>query len=94
VPDAPSHLAGSAASSGGAFLSWTPPFGMLPMFDPMQYNVYRATAAAGPFTLIAQLSTATFVDKSALAGSTYYYVVTAAKGVGESPRSNRVKISL
>jgi fibronectin type 3 domain-containing protein len=84
-----------ASKRGGVvFLDWTPPFGMLPVFDPAQYNVYRATSPDGPFVLLAPISTATFVDRTAAAGATYYYVVTAVKpGVGEGPRSNRVRVS-
>jgi hypothetical protein len=92
VPDAPARLTGRAIG-GGAFLTWTPPFGMLPTFFPMQYNVYRSDAPGGPFALVAQVSTATFFDKSVASGSTYHYVVTAAKSVGESPKSNRVRVS-
>jgi pectate lyase len=93
IPDAPAHLTARVVHRT-VFLSWTPPFGMLPMFGPMQYQVYRSTAREGPFTAVAQISTATFVDRSATPGSTYFYVVTAAKSVGESPQSNRVKVSL
>jgi fibronectin type 3 domain-containing protein len=92
VPDAPTHLTAQLAM-GGVFLSWTPPFGMLPVFFPMQYNVYRSTSPTTGFALVTQISTATFVDKSAVPGTKYDYVVTAAKSVGESAQSNRVSIT-
>jgi len=93
APDAPTAVTAKVAS-GGVLVQWTPPFGMLPNFGPMQYNVYRGTASAGPFTLVTQISTATFVDKTTTAGATYYYVVTATKGGDESPRSRAARISL
>ena len=92
VPDAPTHLTAQIAM-GGVFLNWTPPFGMLPVFFPMQYNVYRSTSPTTGFALVSQLSTATFVDRSAVPGTKYYYVVTASKSVGESAKSNRVSIT-
>jgi fibronectin type 3 domain-containing protein len=91
VPEAPTNLTASLAR-GGVFLRWTPPFGMVPMFDPMQYRVYRSTAAAGPFAEVAAISTATFVDLTAVPGTTYFYAVAAAKTIGEGPQSNRVKV--
>jgi fibronectin type 3 domain-containing protein len=93
VPDAPTAVT-AKVGFGGVLVQWTPPFGMLPNFGPMQYNVYRGTASAGPFSLVTQISTATFVDKTAPAGSTYYYVVTAAKGGDESAQSRPARISL
>lgn len=43
------------------------------------YNVYRATSAAGPFTLLntSQISTTTYNDVMAAIGQTYTYQVTA-----------------
>jgi pectate lyase len=93
IPEAPTNLTAHVVHRA-VFLSWTPPFGMLPRFGPEQYSVYRSTAPTGPFTLVAEISTATFVDRSATPGSTYFYAVTAAKSVGESPQSNQVKVSL
>lgn len=49
--------------------------------DPLTggYNVYRATAAAGPYTKInaSLITTNTYVDDTAVNGTTYYYKVTA-----------------
>lgn len=93
APDAPTSVTAKIAF-GGVLVQWTPPFGMLPNFGPMQYNVYRGTTSSGPFSLVTQISTATFVDKTATAGSTYYYVVTAAKAGAESAQSRAARISL
>jgi fibronectin type 3 domain-containing protein len=92
APDAPTHLTASA-TSGGVALSWTPPFGMLPVFGPAQYNVYRSTSPRTGFAIVSQLSTANALDKTAMPGATYYYMVTAVKGVGESATSNRVSVT-
>jgi hypothetical protein len=91
VPDAPSNL-GASAVKGGVFLHWLPPFGMVPRYDPMQYRVYRGSSASGPFTVVGQVSPATFVDRTAAPGATYFYVVSAVKGVGEGQQSKPVKV--
>ena len=55
----------------------------------------HALTAAMPTPRPEMSVASTFVDKSVVAGTTYHYVVTAAKGgVGESAPSNRVRISL
>jgi fibronectin type 3 domain-containing protein len=47
--------------------------------DVLGYNVYRSTAAAGPYTkLTASVVAGTaYVDNNVAAGQTYYYVATA-----------------
>ena len=60
------------------------------------YNVYRGTASGGPYTMVnttPQAST-TYVDLTVQAGQTYYYVVTAVNGSGESVYSNQVTATL
>ncbi|HET6177239.1 MAG TPA: choice-of-anchor D domain-containing protein [Candidatus Sulfotelmatobacter sp.] len=59
------------------------------------YNIYRATASAGPFTrLNSALDAAPYdTDTSVQAGQTYYYVVTAVTTTGmESGYSNEVQV--
>jgi hypothetical protein len=66
----------------------------------VSYNVYRATAVGGPYTLIASsLSAATYCsngstcawpDTTVTAGVTYYYEVTAVAGGVESARTSPV----
>ena len=43
------------------------------------YNVYRGTSSSGPFTKInsSDVTVLTYVDSSGVAGTTYYYEVTA-----------------
>jgi hypothetical protein len=63
--------------------------------DVTGYNVYRATAPSGPFTLVSSVGAAitTFADPNAAPGTTYYYVVTAVgAGNTESANSNEVSV--
>jgi cellulose 1,4-beta-cellobiosidase len=63
------------------------------------YNVYRATALAGPYTQIATLvlaatacngTSCTWTDTSVTAGSTYYYEVTAVAVLVESAATSPI----
>jgi hypothetical protein len=56
------------------------------------YNIYRSTTAgAYPSTPLASAGTTTsYTDLTVSAGVTYYYVVTAVSGSGESGHSNEV----
>jgi hypothetical protein len=54
------------------------------------YNVYRATAAAGPFTRLntSLVTTLTFTDSTSQPGQTYFYTATAVDSSGnESAQS-------
>jgi hypothetical protein len=55
--------------------------------DAEQYNVYRATTAGGPYTLVHTAASSPWVDDTVSGGTTYYYVVKGAICV-ESPASN------
>jgi beta-galactosidase len=51
------------------------------------YNVKRATVSGGPYTMISTPGTVTgtsYVDNTALGGTTYYYTVSAATSLGEA----------
>lgn len=53
------------------------------------YNVYRATAAAGPWTAITTgLSVLTFTDTTATPGTQYFYEVDSVLGTNLSGPSN------
>ncbi len=55
-------------------------------------NVYRSTVNGGPYTSIYQSNAPiiAFTDSLVTSGVTYYYVVTAVDGNGESGYSNQV----
>ena len=61
------------------------------------YNIYRASASAGPFTSLNSTLDATpfDTDSTVKAGQTYYYVVTAVSSTGtESTYSNEVQVAI
>ncbi|HYD42928.1 MAG TPA: fibronectin type III domain-containing protein [Anaeromyxobacter sp.] len=92
VPAAPPAPTGLAATvSGGAVsLSWTA------AARATGYDVYRSTAAAGPFTRLtgaAQAATS-YTDRAVAAGATYWYQVTASNAGGTSARSAAVSAAV
>jgi hypothetical protein len=53
------------------------------------YNVYRSLTSGGPYVLLGSVTTNTFLDSTAVAGSTYYYVIREAElGGNELCQSN------
>jgi hypothetical protein len=55
------------------------------------YNLQRATVSGGPYTTIATgISAASFMDLSAVNGTTFYYILTATNDLGESLASPQV----
>ncbi|PLB19033.1 MAG: Fibronectin type III domain protein [Flavobacteriaceae bacterium FS1-H7996/R] len=54
------------------------------------YNVKRATASGGPYTIIASPDTTAFSDTDVNHSTTYYYVVSAINELGESEDSEEV----
>lgn len=82
-------LAGAPLVSGGfdvvpptkALLTWpVPDNGGSPI---IAYNVYRAPAASGPYTLLATVPVNNYTDKALLPDN--YYRVTAVNALGEGP---------
>ena len=61
--------------------------------NAQSYNIYRATRAGGETSglLASDVTSRSYTDTTALAGETYYYVVTAANSLGESSFSNEVQ---
>ncbi|HEU5396268.1 MAG TPA: LamG-like jellyroll fold domain-containing protein, partial [Verrucomicrobiae bacterium] len=62
-------------------LNWTA------LVGATNYYVKRATISGGPYTIIASSTTSTYIDLTVTNGTTYYYVVSALGGSGESPNS-------
>jgi hypothetical protein len=89
APEAPSGLTASSGTNLVS-LSWTAAGGA-----PTGYNVKRSSSSGGPYTNIIGTTTAPTVtyDDAILGGSTYYYVVSAVNGAGESTNSSYVSAS-
>ncbi len=83
VASTPTHLTGTAGD-GQVALGWYPSSGAT------TYNVKRATFSGGPYATIVNVATTTHVDTSVVNGTTYYYVVAAVNGAGESGNSTQV----
>ncbi|HEX4145463.1 MAG TPA: fibronectin type III domain-containing protein [Pirellulales bacterium] len=91
---APTNLTVTAPSSSAADLSWTAATGTV-----AGYNVYRGTVAGGesatPINGSPLSATATsYTDTTALAGTTYYYVVKAINGSAISLASNEAGVAM
>jgi fibronectin type 3 domain-containing protein len=86
APAPPAAPTGLAATAGNAqvSLSWTASSGAT------SYNVKRATVSGGPYTTIASPTTTSYMDTTAVNGTTYYYVVSAVNANGESANSTEV----
>ena len=68
--------AGLTATGGASSiaLAWTPVTGAI------SYNVYRGTAAGAETLLADGVTSASYIDQTVAANTTYYYVVTAVNG--------------
>ena len=84
VPAAPTSLT-ATVGSGNVTLNWSAPAGTT------SFKVKRSTVNGGPYTVIASnVTSASFLDTSYSTGVTYYYVVSALNGAGESGNSSQV----
>jgi subtilase family serine protease len=88
VPGAPTGLQ-ATGNNNSVSLSWTGPLdngGSL----VSGYDVYRGTSPGGESStpIATGVTTTSYVDGTAVNGTTYYYKVTALNGTGEGARSN------
>jgi fibronectin type 3 domain-containing protein len=83
MPGGPTNLSYNIGSLGGVNLAWTPPA----YFN--SFNVYRASALAGPYSFLANSPGAAYTDNVPLPGANYYRV-TVQWGSGETAASNTV----
>jgi Fibronectin type III domain len=86
-PDAPTGLTATASGTQIA-LSWTAVSGAT------SYNVRRAATSGGSYTVIASPATTGHADTGLTAGTTYYYVVSAVNGNGESANSTEASATI
>jgi len=63
------------------------PLRWLSSHDATSYQVKRATSKGGPYTTIATVPGNSYIDADVTNDTTYYYVVSAANSLGESPNS-------
>jgi len=82
IPTAPSGLTATAGNAQVS-LSWSASTGAT------GYYVKRGTASGGPYTQVAATASTSSMDMGLTNGTTYYYVVTAYNGAGESGNSNQ-----
>jgi len=83
-PKAPAAVTGIVASAGNQLvtLSWNAASGA------SGYSVKRSASATGPFAVVATgVRAASYADAGLVNGTTYFYVVSASNGGGESPNS-------
>ena len=81
---APVVKIGNSASSGKPMLTWNAVSGAT------SYKVYRATSQNGTYSLLGTVTTTSYTNTGAKAGTTYYYKVKAVNSAGESAYSNVV----
>jgi len=89
-PAAPSAPTGATATAAKAQVNGTAVVAVNwnAAANATSYNVKRGTSATGPFTAIANGVTGnTYSDTVSANGATYYYVVSAVNGGGESANS-------
>ena len=88
-PDAPAGL-NATPGTNAVSLSWTAAGGGL----PTSYHVKRSTSSGGPYATVGTTTVPTVTYEDAVAGGqTYYYVVSALNGIGESADSSQVSVS-
>ena len=88
TPDAPAALLASG-SNKAITVRW------LPSFGATSYDLLRSTTSGSGYTALASnLSTTSYVDTTAVAGTTYYYVARAKNSAGTSVNSSEFGAAL
>jgi autotransporter-associated beta strand protein len=87
-PTTPTNLSPTTVSNSFAALKWSS------STNAVNYNLKRALAVSGPYTNVAtQIANTNFTDATITAATTYYYVVSASNGFGESTNSTAVSLT-
>ena len=82
-PSTPSGLVATGLYGGQIALSWNASGGAT------SYNIKRSLISGGPYVTIATgVSSTTYTNSGLVVDATYYYVVSAVNGNGESPNSS------
>ena len=82
-PAPPANLAASAASNAVG-LTWTA------SSSASSYTLKRAATSGGPYLALGNPGSTAYNDTPVTNGTTYYYVVSATNGIGESADSGQV----
>lgn len=84
-PDAATNLVATGLSLTSTRLNWTQ------NANETNFEVYRATSSAGPYTLITitAANATTYTDNGLDPNTTYYYVVRAVNNTGAAAASNQ-----
>ncbi len=92
TPLLPANLAGQVLQNGTVSLSWTDI-----AYNESKYLVHRATAAAGPFTLLnpaaSNANDNAYVDSTVVSNTTYYYKIEAVNAAGTSGFTNTIALT-
>ncbi len=59
-----------------------------------EYRIYRSLTSGSGYLLLASTNLTNYLDASVEAGNTYYYIVVAVNGAGESPPSPELTATL
>ena len=79
----------ASLGNGSVALTWTAPSG-----NPTGYNIKRGTLSSGPYSTIGTSTVTSFSDTSLSNGLTYFYIVTATNGGGESAPSAEASVTV
>jgi uncharacterized protein (DUF1800 family) len=83
TPAAPDGVV-ATPGNGQVALAWSASMGAT------GYSIARATNNPGPYTSIGESNSTSFIDTSAVNGTTYFYVVSASNAMGSSVNSAAV----
>ena len=89
-PTAPSSVAGADDVSPSATIHWTASSDTA----VNGYNIYRTTTSGTDYVNVGTTSALSFTDHTVVAGTTYYYVVTAVADGVESPESSEIQVTV
>lgn len=90
APSAPTNLSATSPTKRKINLSWTASTDNVGVTG---YEIWRATAASGPFTKITTTTTTSYTDASLTSGVIYYYYVKAYDAAGNiSAASNTANV--